>query len=90
LVSDIERVSLISTQGVTQRWGICSKYLNNWFPLDQNRKSKTKFIEIILTGRKTKPSITPDDPEKVFKIIWENFTPEGKDYVKKMSTNGSK
>ena len=70
LFSEIQQVSLLSSEGVTHRWGLCSKHLNNWFPLDTNRKNKTKFIEIILKGRKTRPSITPDDPEKVFRIIW--------------------
>lgn len=81
MISDIERVTLHSSEGVEHRWGVCGKYLNNWFPYDGSRKSKTKFIEIVLKGKKTKPSITPDDPEKAWKAIWENFTPEGKAYV---------
>ena len=81
LFSDIETLSLISSEGVTHKWGITSKYLNNWFPYDPERKKKTKFIEIRLKGRKMRPSITPDDPDKVFKIIWETHTPEGKKYV---------
>ena len=80
LFSDMETVGLVSTDGVTHRWGICGKYLNNWFPLDSNRKDKKKFIEITLKGRKIKPSITPEDPEKVFQIIWENHTKEGLEY----------
>jgi hypothetical protein len=78
-------VSLVNTDGVTHRWGICGKYLNNWFPLDSDRKNKKKFIEIVLKGRKVRPSITPDDPDKVFQIIWENQTKEGQEYVEKMS-----
>ncbi len=85
MISDIERVTLQNSEGVDHRWGICSKYLNNWFPYDGNRKSKTKFIEIVLKGKKTRPSITPDDPDKAAKIIWENFTPEGKAYVEHQS-----
>ncbi len=81
LFSDIETLSLISSEGVTHKWGITSKYLNNWFPYDPERKKKTKFIEIRLKGRKMRPSITPDDPDKVFKIIWETHTPEGKKYA---------
>jgi len=81
LFSEIERVTLNSSEGVDHRWGLCGKYLNNWFPLDSNRKNKTKFIEIVLKGRKTRPSITPDDADKVFRIIWENHTPEGQKYV---------
>lgn len=85
LFSDIERVSLLDAEGVNHRWGTCGKYLNNWFPYDSERKNKKKFIEIVIKGRNTKPSITPDDPDKVFLIIWENFTPEGKEYVEKMT-----
>lgn len=70
LFSEIESVALMSSEGVTHTWGISTKYLNNWFPIDSNRKNKSKFIEIKLKGRNTKPSITPDDPDKVFRIIW--------------------
>lgn len=90
MLSEIDKVTLLDSQGVTHRWGICGKFLNNWFPLDLHRFGKTKFIEIILKGKKTRPSITPQDPEKVFKIIWENFTPEGKEYVEKTSQNVGK
>jgi hypothetical protein len=81
---------MTSSEGVDHRWGICGKYLNNWFPLDSNRKNKTKFIEIVLKGRKTRPSITPDDPDKVFRIIWENHTPEGQKYVEEMTEKAGK
>lgn len=90
MFSDIERVALIDSDGVDHRWGICGKYLNNWFPLDTNRKNKKKFIEITLKGRKTRPSITPEDAEKVFRIIWENHTAEGKQYLETMSEKAGK
>ena len=44
LFADMETAALIDTAGVTHRWGICGKYLNNWFPLDSERKNKQKFI----------------------------------------------
>jgi len=44
LFTEIERVTLNSSEGVTHRWGLSTKYLNNWFPWDNNRKNKTKFI----------------------------------------------
>jgi hypothetical protein len=78
LIPEIERVTLNSAEGVDHRWGICGKFLNNWFPYDSERKGKDKFIEIILKGKKTRPSFTPDDPDKAFKVIWENFTLEGR------------
>jgi hypothetical protein len=69
LVRDIDYMVLHPSDGVTHRWGVSAKYLNNWFPLDNNRKKKTKFIEIVLKGKKTRPSITPDFPEKVVQLI---------------------
>ena len=85
MFNDIETVGLVNSDGVTHRWGVCGKYLNNWFPLDNERKNKKKFIEIQIKGRKIKPSITPDEPEKVLQIIWENHTKEGSEYKSKMS-----
>jgi len=48
--------------------------MNNWFPFDNNRNDKAEFITILLKGKSINPSFTPDDPQKVFKLIWENFT----------------
>jgi len=81
MFSDIETIAMQDAEGVDHRWGLSTKYLNNWFPLDNDRKKKTKFIEFKIKGKNTKPSITPDDPQKVFKIIWETQTPEGKKYA---------
>jgi len=44
MFNDIDRVTLNNSEGVTHRWGVTGKYLNNWFPLDNDRKNKTKFI----------------------------------------------
>ena len=81
MFSDIESIAMFSSEGVDHRWDLSTKYLNNWFPLDNDRKKKTKFIEFKIKGKNTKPSITPDDPDKVFKIIWETHTPEGKKHA---------
>ena len=81
MFAEIESIALHSSEGVEHRWGICSKYLNNWFPLDAARKKKTKFIEFKLKGKNAKPSITPDDTDKVFRIICETQTPEGKQHL---------
>ncbi len=90
LFSDIETVSLIDSEGVNHKWGVSTKYLNNWFPYDTDRKKKTKFVEFRLKGRKMRPSITADDPDKVFKIIWEYHTPEGKKYAEEESKKSEK
>lgn len=78
LFKDIAQLQMHDSKGVEHRWGICGKYLNNWFPIDIDRKLKNKFIEIVLKGKKTKPSITPKNPERVFAILWEKLTPEGR------------
>ncbi len=52
--------------------------MNNWFPLDRSRKNKLKFIAVQMKGKKILPSFTPEDPEKVLQIIFENFTEEGR------------
>lgn len=44
LFSEMERATLLSSEGVTHRWGLCAQYLNNWFNLDTDRKNKKKFI----------------------------------------------
>ncbi len=71
--------------GVNHRWGICSKYLNNWFNLDSKRGEKKKFISIKMKDKNIKPSFTPNEPEKVLQIIWENQTIQGRDYVERTS-----
>jgi hypothetical protein len=70
-----------STDGVNHSWGLCSKYLNNWFNYDSKRKEKKKFISIKIKDKNIKPSITPDNSDKVFQIIWENQTDLGRDFV---------
>jgi hypothetical protein len=56
---DIERISLEDGIGAGQNWGLCTKYLNNWFPLDRRRKKKLKFIAVHVKGKKIIPSFTP-------------------------------
>jgi hypothetical protein len=79
LFDEIESVELNSTEGATHSWGTCTKYMNNWFPLDRKRSGKKKFIALRIKNKNIKPSFTPDDPDKVFQIIWENHTPQGRE-----------
>ena len=81
MFSDIEKISIEDSLEAAQNWGICQKHLNNWFPLDRDRKKKNKFIAIYIKGKTIRPSFTPTDPQKVFDLIWENFTHEGKRVV---------
>ena len=55
--------------------------MNNWFSLDKKRKHKKQFIAIHLKNKSIRPSFSPEDSQKVFNIIWENFTQEGKKFV---------
>lgn len=81
MFSDIDKVSLEDAAEVDHSWGVCGKYLNNWFPLDRTRKNKAKFIAIHTKGKNIIPSFTPEDPNKVLNIIYENFTDEGRQAV---------
>ena len=79
LWNQVEKLSLIPTDGVEHRWGVCGKYLNNWFPLDSDRKLKKHFIEVVLKGKKTRPSFTPEDPQKCFEVLWKLLSPEARE-----------
>lgn len=81
LIDEIDRLTLQNAEGVQHYWGFCMKYLNNWFPFDCERKNKKNFIQFKLKNQRIRPSITPDDPDKVFWIMWLNYTPEGKKYM---------
>lgn len=85
MFDEIESATLMDANGIDHRWGVATKMLNNWFPYDSDRKNKTKFIELRLKNRKMRPSITPADPDQVFKIIWENHTSEGQKYAEEKS-----
>lgn len=39
-----------------------------WFPLDMHRGDK-KTLLVLNVGRKVRPCITPEDPEKVIEIL---------------------
>ena len=80
-------MALLDTQEVDHKWGLCGKHLNNWFPYDSKRDLKKKFIEIVLKGEKIRPSITPDDPDLVFGLIWEYHTKEGQEYLSECSNS---
>jgi hypothetical protein len=71
---------MVDATGVDHAWGICTKYLTNWFNLDNARAAKRKFIEIVVIGKEFKPSFTPDRPEEVFQIMWEYHTKAGSLY----------
>jgi hypothetical protein len=69
LFSEMQKVCLLDGT-VNTSWGLCRQYMNNWFPYDPNRQIKNKFLEITIKGKKVKPSITPDDVDTAFRIIW--------------------
>jgi hypothetical protein len=90
MFKDIEKISIEDSVEAGHNWGICTKHLNSWFPLDRQRKSKKKFIAIYVKGKTIRPSFTPDEPQKVFNMIWENFTEEGRKVVEFRSSQCGK
>jgi hypothetical protein len=80
LFDDIETVKLIDCDEIDNSWGLSTALPTNWFNFDKDRKGKKKFIEITMKDKKIRPSITPNHPDRVFKIIWEGHTKEGLRY----------
>ena len=72
LYSEIEKITLGSSLHFNQKWGIAGHDMNNWFPLDSNRKGKSHYIAFHLKGKKVIPSFTPIDAPKVFDILLHN------------------
>jgi hypothetical protein len=76
LYPELEYIALHDASDVTHRWGTCTKYLNNWFPYDSQRKKKTKFVEFVVKGKRMRPSITPDDPDTLFSALSQWLAPK--------------
>ena len=73
MYKDVDKISLESADDVSTLWGLSSHHLNNWFPLDQERKGKKLFIAIHEKGNRIIPSLTPDDAVGVFDVIRARF-----------------
>jgi hypothetical protein len=65
-IRSVERRSLGAISGRWRIWG--SGDLVHWYNLDRTRPRKSVGLELI-TGRRVRPVITPDDPERVNSII---------------------
>lgn len=44
LFQDIKCISIEDATKVNNTWGLNTRYLNNWFQYDSDRKNKKKFI----------------------------------------------
>lgn len=69
MFEDIDRISLEEADDVSTLWGLSSHHLNNWFPLDLERKQKRLFVSIHEKGERFIPSLTPTDAAAVFNVL---------------------
>jgi hypothetical protein len=73
LFSDLKTISIEDATKVNNSFGINTHHLNNWFQYDPDRKNKKKFICLELKNSRIRPSITPEDVDKVFDILRKYF-----------------
>ncbi len=73
MYSEIAKISLEDGLNVRHQWGPCTHFLNNWFHYDSNRANKEKFLSFKLKGQRIMPSLTPDDPVKLFNLLKSHF-----------------
>ena len=62
----VRRRPLTKSQGLWRIWG--SSDFTHWYNLDPERPNKSVALEID-TGARTVPTITPDDPDAVERIV---------------------
>lgn len=74
---EIEKISLENGMHEIHRWGPSIHNINNWFPLDGDRKNKSRFLAIHLKGKKIVPSFSPLDATKLFSILKDHFESHG-------------
>ena len=68
VIVEVQRVSLSTLKGRARIWGTANPaYWANW---DTKRPSKKEGLVIDL-GKRVKPFVTPDDPDRVESIIRE-------------------
>ena len=64
------------------KWNPSMHNVNNWFPLDGDRKNRGKFLSLHLKGKKTAPSFCPLDASKLFNILKKHFELHGNQGIK--------
>ena len=64
----VQRVALMALKGRWRIWGTAN--MDYWANLDTKRSSKKEGLVLDL-GKRVKPFITPDDPERVETILRE-------------------
>ncbi|GAB3004393.1 hypothetical protein MBOU_08850 [Mycobacterium bourgelatii] len=65
-IQGIKAESMGWMSGKARWWGAADP--RYWFPLDMHRGDK-KTLLVLNVGRKVRPCITPEDPEKVIEIL---------------------
>lgn len=70
-VRSITQRPLTGVRGKWRIWG--SGDFRHWYNLDPGRPNKETAIEIT-TDRRIVPTITPDDPDEVARILTEHIT----------------
>ncbi len=70
-IRSISRRPLSPLRGKWRLWG--SGDFVHWYHLDGKRPKKQTALEID-TGGRVRPTITPDDPEAVERIVTEHLT----------------
>lgn len=63
----------VQPAGLMAKWRLWgSNNLTNWMPLDNRRPGKDQLVEFDI-GRRIKPTVTPDDPERVVALVRERL-----------------
>ena len=70
-IRSVKRVPLHRWRGRWRIWG--SDDLKHWYNLDRTRPKKSAALEID-AGTRTVPTITPDDPDAVERILADHAT----------------
>jgi hypothetical protein len=71
---DVRPLNWLTGKG--RGWG--SAHPKYWFPLDMRRATKTTLLVFDL-GRRVKPCVTPDEPDRVIALLRERVPVGGDD-----------
>ena len=73
LYQEVEKIDLVDATEVNHLWGVTTAFMNGWFHLDGERKSKAKYICVKMKNKNIRPCLTPTDPIGVFNILRNHF-----------------
>ena len=69
----MSKISIEDGRKVNLIWGFTSRFLNNWFHMDNSRDNKDRFLSIELKGSYLRPALTPQNIDNVFNILRKHF-----------------